>query len=191
MTRTSFSDPGVTRENGVIEHRPSITVTPKLGPLTIAPTLSYSENWNFQQYTERVDPTDSSIVRSRSQGFFRDYTYSAGVNISTFLYGMLKPDILGIKAFRHTLQPTISVRYQPDQSTVEGGSYGRYVSPVSGQTITYARFNNVLASRQEQLALGYSLLNRFAIKMADDDTSEAKPIELLTVDVSGNYNFAA
>jgi hypothetical protein len=191
LTKTSFSDPGVTRENGVIEHRPSITVTPKLGPLTIAPTVSYSENWNFQQYTESVDPTDSSVVRSRSQGFFRDYTYSAGVNISTFLYGMLKPDILGIKAFRHTVQPTISVRYQPDQSSVEGGSYGRYVSPVSGQTITYARFNNVLASRQEQLALGYSLLNRFAIKMADDDTSEAKPIELLTVDLSGNYNFAA
>lgn len=182
-------------ENGVVEHRPTLTVTPKLGYVTVAPSISYSENWFFQRYTEFVDPTDSSVRRTRESGFFRDYTYSVGVTASTILYGMARPNVLGITAFRHTLQPNIGMFYVPDQSDPSLGLFGTYVSPITGQTVRYNRFSNGgvsgIASAQQQLRLDLNVVNRFSIKVAQHDTLPDKAIDLLTVNVGTSYNMAA
>jgi len=178
-------------ENGVIEHRPTLTVTPKLGYFTVAPSISYSENWWFQRYTEFVNPADSTIQRIRESGTFRDYTYNVGVTASTILYGIAQPDVLGVQAIRHTVQPNVGLFYVPDQRDTALGMFGSYVSPVTGNTVTYQRFNGGIASGQQQLRLDMNVLNRLAVKVAQGDTAPSKSIELLTFTVGTSYNLAA
>lgn len=190
-SRPSSTDAFTITENSRIEHRPSLILTPKLGFFTVAPTIQYSENWHFQEYQESVRASDSTIERRRVPGFFRDFTYSAGVNISTFLYGMFKPGIFGISAVRHTLQPTVGIFYVPNQSGPQHGFYGEYISPVTGQTVRYNRFSTMLASANEQLRIDLGLVNRFAMKLVQTDSAEQRPIELLTVNLNTSYNAAA
>ncbi|MBU3741852.1 MAG: LPS-assembly protein LptD [Candidatus Kapabacteria bacterium] len=178
-------------ENGVIEHRPTLTVTPKLGFMTIAPSVSYSENWWFQRYTESVNPSDSTVRRTRASGMFRDYTYSVGVTASTILYGLARPNAFGITALRHTVQPNIGLFYVPDQRDTSLGFFGSYVSPITGNTVRYNRFTGGIASAQRQLRLDMNILNRIAVKVAREDTLPDTPIELLTFNVSTSYNMAA
>lgn len=179
-------------ESSVIEHRPSMTLTPKLGYLIIAPSLVYSENWYFQRFTQGVDPLDSTLFSRREGGFFREYTYGLGVNVSTFLYGLAYPKILGIQAIRHTLQPSIGLTYVPDQSDTSLGFFGQYTSPVTGQTISYPRFGSGggLASRQTQMLVTGSFLNRISVKTMDGDTI-GKPLEIFTLTLNTSYNLAA
>ncbi|MEY3385689.1 MAG: hypothetical protein RIR53_500 [Bacteroidota bacterium] len=179
-------------ENSLIEHRPSLTLTPRFGSLLVAPSISYSENWYFQRQTQSIDASDSTLRVSRQSGFFREYTYGIGVNMSTFLYGLAYPKIFGLQAVRHTFQPSIGLTYSPDLSDTTLGFYGQYVSPVTGQTVTYSRFGTVggLASRQTQMRLTGSFLNRVAIKTAEGD-SVSKPMELFTLTLNTSYNLAA
>ena len=179
-------------ESSLIEHRPSLTLTPKLGYLIVAPSLTYSENWYFQRYSQSVNPADSTVQTTRESGFFREYTYGMGVNVSTFLYGLAYPKVFGIQAIRHTLQPNIGLTFVPDQSDTALGFFGQYTSPVTGQTVTYQRFGGAggLASRQTQMLLTGSFLNRVSIKTMDGDTV-GKPLELFTLTLNTSYNLAA
>lgn len=182
-------------ENTIIEHRPSVTVTPKLGYFTLAPQITYSENWYTQAYSTHVSSADSTVTRLRQAGFFREYTYSAGVNASTILYGLAKPDIFGVKAIRHTLQPTLGIIWSPDQSDPSLGFFEQYISPITGVPVLTSRFSpfqggTTLASRSQQLNMSVNLLNRLAIKVSDTDTSD-KALEILTFDIGTNYNTIA
>lgn len=193
--RSADTLPFSTTEYTVIEHRPQITVTPKLGNVTVQPSVVYSENWYGQRYTQEVNPADSTISTQRETGFFREYTYNAGVTASTFLYGMAYPHIFGISAFRHTLQPSIGFSYSPNQSDTSLGFFGEYISPITGQTVRYRRFSpgGSLASETRQSSISLGLLNKFSVKpeQADSDTVAAKPIDVLTVNVNTSYNLAA
>ncbi len=191
-TRAADTGAFTTDERSVWEHRPSITITPKLGNFVVAPNISYLENWYFQRFTESVNPTDSTIVRTRESGFFREYTYSAGISASTFLYGVANPRILGWQSIRHTFQPTIGLNYTPDQSNPSHGFFGEYVSPITGQTVRYGRYGSSgqIASAREQFAITGSFLNRVAIKVRNTDTSD-KAIELFTLNVATAYNMTA
>lgn len=191
-TRTLDTGAFAIDERSAIEHRPSITVTPRLGNIMLAPSITYSENWYFQRYTESVNAADSTLVRTRETGMFREYTYGVGVSASTFLYGLANPRILGWQSIRHTFQPSVGLAYVPDQSNASLGFVGEYVSPITGQRVQYGRFGAAgsLASRQQQFLVTGSFLNRVAIKVRDSDTSE-RAIELFTLNFSTSYNLAS
>lgn len=189
--RTADTQPFDITERSVIEHRPTLSITPKLGYFTFQPTLSYDENWYLQRYTQSVNP-DSTIATTREPGFFREYRFSGGVSASTILYGNARPDIFGVTAFRHTIQPTLSLTFVPDQSDTSHGFFGTYVSPFTGAPVRYSRFGpGSIASDRRQLNLGINLLNRFAIKLAQGDTLPDKSLEILTVTASSAYNIVA
>lgn len=190
-TRSEVSDIFAVTEDSRIEHRPQVTVTPRLGFFTIQPSVTFSENWYFQRYNRFVNP-DSSISNVREQGFFREYTYSASVTASTFLYGMVRTDLLGVTAIRHTIQPRISLGYVPNQGDTSLGFFGEYTSPYTGEAVRYSRFGNGrLASDREQFNIGMELLNRLAIKVRQEDTLPDKALEVLTVGLNSSYNAVA
>lgn len=195
VSRATTADTFKTSENSGVELRPSITVTPKLGFITLQPTISYSENWYFQRYVQSVRASDSTIVTERQPGFYREYTYSVGVNASTFLYATARPKLFGVEAFRHTLQPTIGLTFVPDQSGSAEGFYGRYISPITGKEVVYNYYSNnavsTISSSRRQLNLSMSLLNRFEVKGAGTDSTPAKRLEVLTFTASGSYNVVA
>jgi hypothetical protein len=191
--RSETTSPYTISENSLITHRPTLTVTPRVGFFTIAPTVNYAENWHFQSYTESVDLTDSTVVRTRVPGFVREYSYSAGVNFSTFLYGIARVNAFGLTAVRHTLQPLMSLTFRPDQSAPSDGFFGEYVSPITGKTVEYSRFapGSGIASSSRQLLIGMNLLNRFDAKARQGDTIPDKALELLTFSINGSYNVIA
>ncbi|MDZ4745130.1 MAG: putative LPS assembly protein LptD [bacterium] len=188
--RNVDTTPFAVTERSVIEHRPTVSLTPKLGYITFQPSITYDENWYLQRYTQSVNP-DSTIATTREPGFFREFRYAVGVSASTFLYGNARPNIWGITAFRHTVQPTISATFVPDQSDTSRGFFGTYTSPYTNEPVRYSRFGSGIASDRQQLNLGLNLLNRFAIKLAQGDTLPDKPLEILTVNASSAYNVVA
>ena len=56
----------------------------------------------------------------KQPGFNNIGYFSTGVSASTRLFGIMQPNIFGITAFRHTLQPSITLTYQPDFSKPSG-----------------------------------------------------------------------
>jgi len=179
--------------NRVISHSPSISVSPKLGYFTITPTISFSANNYFRRLKRTYNNADSTVTDSYESGFFTEYNYGIGVNLSTRLFGVFKPNIFGINAFRHTFQPTIGYSFSPDLSSSSLGFYDSYYDEKNKRNVVYSRFEadgGGIASRRKSQIITYSLLNSFEAKVAQSDTAETN-IELLRLTLGGSYNFMA
>lgn len=172
-----------------IMHTPSISISPKLGYFTITPSISFSMNNYFKKLNRYYDEQDSVVRETMESGFFSEYNYSFGVGVQTKLFGVVEPDILGLKAFRHTIMPNLSYRYTPDLSGGQYDFYGRYVDS-TGEEQVYSRFQydgGGLASRSKSQTLSYSLNNVFDAKIAAGDSIEK--VTLLNLDFNGSYDF--
>ncbi|MFN3269697.1 MAG: putative LPS assembly protein LptD, partial [Candidatus Kapaibacteriota bacterium] len=89
---------------------------------------------------------------------------------------------------------SIQYSYTPNLSDPKFGFYGKYFDLKSQREVVYSRFEKDgggLASRSLYQLLSYSIQNNFSVKYNPLDTGEDKTIDLLNVNISGNYNFAA
>lgn len=203
--RTKFKNSinnSYTREiNGGVEHNLNFSASPKIGYFNISPSISYNELWYNKRLKKQFEPIDDSsntkvlkekVVKQIS--FVR--TFDFRLSASTKLYGMLQPDILGIQAFRHSIIPSVSYNYRPDFSDEKWGYYDSYTD-TSGRKIKYDKFEKGIfggAGSGEQQRLSFSLGNIFEIKTTkdpNDTTSQEQKIQLLNVNASTGYNFAA
>lgn len=186
-----------------IEHRPSISISPKLGYFTVTPSFSFSAN-NYFRRLNRYMNADSTIVDEIENGLFTEYRYGLSLSLSTKLYGMfdnknrlfgfIKPDYLGIIAARHTFQPSFSFNYTPDLSNKSYGFYDTYYDIARNEEVRYSRYSldgGGLASTTLSKSLSYSDNHTFEIKVPQGDTLEPKNIELFKINFSSNYNFAS
>ncbi|MCP5064681.1 MAG: LPS-assembly protein LptD, partial [Ignavibacteriae bacterium] len=201
---------------GGIEHSINVNASPKIGHFNITPRLSYVEKW-YNKKTERVYIPKISVVQSRSM-FLQTYnnvvvatdslvendvnkismlrTFNFSLSASTKLYGMMRPKVLGVEALRHTLTPNISYNYNPDFSD-ENWNYTETVKRADGTYETYDPYTGEVfggVGRGETQGLNFSLGNVFEMKtMQDltDTTSKPEKINLLNLNLSSSYNFAA
>jgi len=177
-----------------ITHNPRLSITlPKISYFTFTPYVNFGLNNYFRRGTIYYDLVDSTAKTSYEDGFFSEYTYSAGISMSTRIYGMAKPKIFGINAIRHTLQPNFSFSFRPDQSDPNLGFYDSYYNPVADAFITYSRFlsdGGGIASNQFSSSLNYSFVNNIQAKIAQGDTLEDKSVDILSFNIGGNYDFA-
>lgn len=178
-----------------VSHSPSISFQlPKFSYITLTPFFSFSMNNYFRRIDRTMNPTDSTLVEKVQNGFFAEYTYSLGANFSTKLYGILKPNLFGIKALRHMISPSVQYSYSPNLSNPKFGFYGEYFDYRQNQKVSYSRFEKDgggLASKTLFNQLSYNLLNSFSVKYNPTDTGEAKTLDFLNVNLSGSYNFSA
>lgn len=178
-----------------ISHSPRITLAlPKFSHFSITPSLSFSFNNYFRRLHRQYNNEDSTIQDNFERGFFTEYTYNLGLNVSTRLYGIIQPDLFGVRALRHTLQPSIGWSYSPDLSAEKYGFYGYYNDPVSNNRIRYSKYEpdgGGLASSRLSNSLTYSLANSFGAKIIQGDTLDDLTLEFLTLNLNGFYNFAA
>ncbi len=174
-----------------VQHRPSISISPKLGYFTVSPSIQYSEDWFFRKTEKLV--ADEELQTTVSNGFFRMPTWSAGLSIGTRLFGITQFGEGGIEAFRHTLAPTVSLSYRPDFSEADVGYYKEYVDPTSGDTVEYSVFeaDNGFAPRGESQTLSLRLSNQFDIRVRDTDTADARTVRLFSLDLNTSYNVAS
>ncbi|NUM69357.1 MAG: LPS-assembly protein LptD [Ignavibacteriaceae bacterium] len=202
-----------------IQHQISLTAAPKIGFFNVSPSVSYQEIWytksilreavltgnqvntplwaelNKNRYFETNQAADTVITRD-VDGFRAVRTFTLSLAAQTKVFGIFPVNNFGVSALRHTLIPRVSYNYQPDFSEDFWGYYGSYQLS-SGETVKYSKFEKEIfggPSTGEQQSLSFGVSNIFEIKtMKDltDTTSKEQKIQLLNVNASMNYNFAA
>lgn len=185
---------------GGIQHSVNLSASPKFGYISFTPNFRYQEKW----YNKRIEQffiksefsgKDTLITNDVKEINFVRY-YSAGVSASTRFYGIIQPNILGISAIRHTVNPSISYTYQPDYSEPKWGYYAAYRDS-TGREFKYNKYQREIfggAPAGEQQSISFSVSNIFEMKTSvdpTDTTSKEKKIQLLNLDAGISYNFAA
>jgi lipopolysaccharide assembly outer membrane protein LptD (OstA) len=184
---------------GGILHTITTSFSPKIGYFSITPNFQYQEKW----YNKRIEKyavkgyqgDDSTVVTKDIKEINFVRTFSTGLTASTRFFGIFQPNMFGISAVRHTVTPSISYSYRPDFSKPNWGYYDTY--NFNGQQIKYDKYGQEVfggASSGEQQSISFRVGNLFEMKtQADptDTTSKEKKIQLLNLDASMGYNFAA
>lgn len=184
---------------GGINHQLNASLSPKIGYFNISPNFNYQERW----YNKRIEKfsvpnfegKDSIITNDVNEiNFVR--TFSFGVNVSTKLYGIFNPEILGVKSIRHTVIPSVGYSFTPDFST-KGWGYYDYYTNQAGEQVKYNKFEEEIyggASNRESQAINFSLSNVFEMKTQSDPTdttSKENKIQLLNLNANIGYDFTA
>ncbi len=183
-----------------IQHNVGFSIAPKIGYITLSPSFSYRELW----YNKRIQKNyfgknysgSDSIITSDLKEINFVRTFSFGLSTSTKIYGMFQPNILGISAIRHILQPSISYTYQPDFSQKKWGYYDSYINS-EGKVIKYNKYEREIyggAPSGESQSINFGLANNFEMKTKVDPTdtsSREQKIQLLNFNASISYNFVA
>ena len=185
---------------GGIQHQLSTNASPKIGYFSITPSFSYTERW----YNKRIEKEfagltvngNDSIVTKDINEINMVRTFRTGISASTKFYGIVQPGIFGISAVRHTVNPSISYSYTPDFSEPFWGYYGTYVNS-QGNEVKYNKFEREIfggPGSGETQNISFRVSNIFEMKTAAnpaDTTSKEEKIQLLNLDASLSYNFAA
>jgi len=185
---------------GGVQHQMQFNASPKIGYFSVSPRLSYREKW-YNKFTKtefQTSPTSGrdTLISSDQKDINFVRTFDMSVSASTRLYGIFQPNAFGIEAFRHTINPSVSYSYTPDFSSDTWGYYASYID-TSGREIRYDKFGKEIfggVSSGEQQNINFNIGNIFelkTIKDPTDTTSESKKIQLLNLDASLSYNFAA
>ncbi|MFC2131524.1 putative LPS assembly protein LptD [Bacteroidota bacterium] len=174
-----------------INHSPSLSISPKLGYININPYFNFKVNNYFRRLDKTYNSIDSSVVTDTANGFFTEYNYSAGVDFSTRLFGVLTPKLWGVNAVRHTFQPTIGYSYSPDLSSEDMNFYGYYYDEARNEEVKYSRYSadgGGIASSRKSQSIRYSILNNFEAKIAQGDTIPDKNSEFFRWTMNGSYD---
>lgn len=178
-----------------VNHSATVNASPKLGYFTLSPFFNYTEKWYDKRVEKSFDPVDSVVVTKDVEAVKAVRFFSAGLAASTKFYGVVQPDILGIDALRHTVTPSLSFNYQPDWADPKFGYWGAVFDPKQNVTIPYSFYEREVfggAPSGKVAGLNFNVSNLFEMKTAPRDTSEkVKKYQLLLMNASQSYNFAA
>ncbi len=180
------------------QHSVSISASPKAGFFTISPFVSITDMMYGSRTIVSEDLQGSngedSLVYAKQPGFNNIGYFRTGVSASTRLFGIIQPNIWGITAFRHTLQPSITFTYQPDFSKPNWNYYGHYTT-IKGVDQKYSYYSQGIYGGAPSGTVGaasFDLSNNFEMKTLSGDTSQTEnKIQLLNLDLNTAYNFAA
>lgn len=179
------------------QHSIPITLSlPSLGPITIAPSVSYSERWygqrNFRTWNNTTNKVDTVIQR----GFYAARQMSFGIAANTRIFGTYKfKPTSNIVAIRHEIRPTISVNYQPDMNAKY---YYNLKVDTSDRTLRVSQFDGgILGAFSEGSfgGIGFGIDNLLEMKTKNkQDTADKAGKKIKLIDGFGfnsNYNFLA
>ncbi|MBB4077659.1 hypothetical protein GGR28_000260 [Lewinella aquimaris] len=174
-----------------------------LDPSTIVTAPGIDENGN-----PVVDTTSFASIKSRlNPGLASFRSYSAGVSVSTQLFGTIRMGgrgLFGLKGLRHVIKPSVTVGYSPDYRNatdfISGTPYfirQTLIDPVRGNPDLFVTpFDNQIFgapnSSEERFGVSYSIANLFEAKVYNRKDSTDNIIKLFqNIGVSGNYDLTA
>ncbi|MEP7143604.1 MAG: putative LPS assembly protein LptD [Ferruginibacter sp.] len=170
---------------------------PQLGPLQIAPSISYTERWYQQKMVRSWDNAKQKVDTAISKGFYAARDMSFGVGMSSRIFGSFTfGKNSRIKAIRHEIRPSISANYKPDMN----GKYF-YSSQLDTTGNNFGRFsvfeNSLYGSFGEGRfgGLSFNIDNNIQMKVKDKKDTAADALKKVTLidglNLSGSYNFLA
>ncbi len=160
--------------------------------ITINPNASYEEHWIFRTVEKQYFEAEDSIA-SMTVGGFKPYRkFNSSITANTQLFGILPVNKGPVKAFRHTLKPSITANYNPDTKML----YEEILTNSRGEEVAnYTPFEGgpfgSPRGEIERASLRYGLGNVIEMKyLRRKDSTEQKIRLLESFNISGDYNFA-
>lgn len=172
----TYEDTTRTQNRFGATHYASLSRTDKIKSyLRLNHSLNLNEVWFDKAYN--ADSTEKRFVRK--------INFSYSLTLGNTLYGVFAPSILGIKAIRHKIDPTIGFAFTPadrDSSTLYSSfpSISYYPNRIGSKSLTI-RVSNLFQMKSQG-------------KKSDtnqDKSPEEKRTDLFTMDFSTAYNFEA
>ena len=179
------------------QHNIPITISlPSLGPITIAPSVSYEERWYGQRNFKSWDSVKQKVDTTVQKGFYTARQMSFGIGMNTRIFGTYQfKNSKGIQAIRHEIRPSLSINYKPDMA--KQYFYSTQVD-TSGRKVRFSQFDGgIMGSFSEGKfgGMGFGVDNLLEMKVRDksDSTGVAtKKVKLIDgFGFSSNYNFMA
>jgi len=181
---------------GAFHNIPITLPLPPLGPIQLAPSVSYQEKWYSQEFIRSWDPVLGKLDTTIKKGFYAARNVSFGISASTALYGTAQfGKNSRVIAIRHTMRPSIGVNYKPD--LMKPYYYNTQVD-TTGRTLPFSVFDGSIFGPFTQGrfgGIGFALDNNLEMKWrSKKDTGEAaiKKVKLLDgFGFNGGYNLLA
>jgi lipopolysaccharide assembly outer membrane protein LptD (OstA) len=180
------------RRAGLQQHL-NFTAPINTSEFNLSPFFRYTETW-YNKYIERYyDPASKKVITNDVSGFKTFRFFSTGVNATSRIIGIFNTDFLGVKGFRHTINPTVTYSFQPDFSKPVWKIYSTYLDS-TGKEVKYSLFEREVFGGAppagEVQSLSLALGNIFEMKVKQNDTADNK-FQLLNLNAGISYNFAA
>lgn len=180
-----------------VDHKIPVTLSlPPLGPVMVAPGMSYAERWYGQiinrTWNEKTNKVDTTITK----GFYVAREMSFSLSLNTRIFGTANfPKSKGVRAIRHEMKPFASINYKPD---LVSQYYSEVQIDTLGNTYTFNELQGGVIgafSRGKFGGISFGLDNLFEMKVKDkNDTaaSAVKKVRLIDgLGISSGYNFLA
>lgn len=187
-----------TMQWGAQHNIPIQVALPPLGPIQIAPGISFSEKWYSRRIEKGFNPATNKVdTFTASNGFYqsRDISFSLGLN--TALFGKFEGFGKNSKfqAIRHVVRPTISLSYKPDLAAKD------WYDAVIDSTGRKARFSHYEGSTYGPFSegvfggIGFGIDNNIEAKIrSKKDTANGGIKKIRLIDGFGfnsSYNLVA
>lgn len=198
-TAFSFRQILDTLQWGAVHNIPITLSLPSLGPLMVAPSVTYEERWYGQRMRRSWDSTKNVLNTTVQKGFYTARQMSFGLGFNTRIFGTYNfRKSKSVEAIRHEMRPTISMSYQPDFA----GKY-YYTTKVdsTGREMRFSQFEGSIIgpfSEGQFGGISFGIDNLLEMKVKNRDTSITDPkaryrkIKLLDgFGFNSSYNFLA
>lgn len=103
-----------TTQWGITHSIPLTLSLPSLGPIQIAPGISYNEKWFGQQNIRQWNPFTNKLDTIQKRGFFAAREINTSLNFQTAIFGTFNLKNKNLVAIRHTIRPSLGINYKPD-----------------------------------------------------------------------------
>lgn len=179
------------------QHRFPISMSlPPLGPLIVAPFISYEETWLTDRVQRRWNPLRKKMdTIAQKEGLFIDRQMNFGIGLNTQLFGTFSFN-KGKTVLRHVVRPQFNMSYRPNLSrkyydVIQVDSNG-YVQPLPQFVSNKNLFSGYGYGRFGGITFGID--NNLEIKVPNrkDTTGQNKLKKIRLIDGFGfnsGYNF--
>ena len=161
-----------------------LSMSSKIGWLTISPSLRIKEDWAMQYRNYDEDINDFKDI----SGFNRRLTYNSSLSLNTKLYGIIPFNIGGISSIRHKVSPQISISYTPDRKKHYLDQFKTYIgTDYLPQEYDILSGSYVSSISEEKKKITFSLDNTFQAKVINKEGLVNK-MDFLNVFLTCDYD---
>jgi hypothetical protein len=178
-------------------HSIPITLSlPQLGPVQIAPSISYEEKWYGQKALRSYDPQTKLVKTDIAHGFYTARQMQMGISANTRIFGMYNFKSGSVKTIRHEIRPNLSLNYKPDLMAKHFKSV--QVDSTGKNFLRFSDFDGIIGGSYSEGrfgGVGFGVDNTLEMKKkGKKDTAEVADRKIRLIDgfgFNGSYNLIA
>lgn len=157
------------------QHNIPITLSlPSLGPVTVAPSVSFEERWYGQRIFRNWNNTAKKVDTSIQRGFYTARQMAFGISLNTRVFGTYTLKSKDTKIIRHEVRPSLSLSYRPDMAAKY--FYDTQVDS-TGRKLRFSQFDGGIIPGFSEGAfggIGFGIDNLLEMKLKDKSDSSGK-----------------